>query len=1173
MSHSISNDTGFDSSTVVGKQVDSNAAPSDTEHVLDIDPIVNGDGSDEWRELPVDDTATLEQEQNPKVLTNTLDEPPEQQHDQESQAGQDEQQPQASKGEVQSAQKPPKESQLTPPQRNQNNPAIEKNWLLRFFQSDFFDPRIALSYLHRYPESIGIQHYICDRLNEFPVDEVEFFLPQLCHLAITSQNESVALENFLLKQCKRSQHCAVLTFWLLQAHLNDLRALPQSESYRLCQRLYYRCQVLMFTDDYTSKAAGSPAPTTAKIEHSWNPFQKKKMRENVRPAVVGIGAVLAAGVCPLAVDAGREMILSQGRRWKDLAHDTDGPQTSAASTKRSDSVRNGRSVDHVLGQTSKGRRHSTEIMSQEQRQIDLAARIPIGSPSPDELSRGGAFSFNRYVAKAIDTTKSPPKTPVRHQPQQRSSSMSNVVDQSFYSNLLTRPSGSKTSPNHPDLERSHYFHAEMQFMMTLVEISDRLRTVPKEARQSTLIAELELLNHNLPANVCLTPWCRASATHPAHHRIARISPSDAVVLNSADRVPYLITVEVLESTDQDNAAESRVVEKRRSRASFHGDYTHDPDEAESRVRSERRSMDSQRSVSWATEATTPAEYHRMVLNRRKSNASITSRTSMSPLDATPTSPLAHPGKDPLDISNKAAPAPPTPADEFTERLRTAAVMLAQLYRQQQRDVSSQGLASPTAQSSTMIVGAGGIPAPLLSPRQSSQAADTNIVNVPASQAVNKDKRNYQKLKADFESIKNRLIKEMVTLEEARVKALAQRMNERASLGAQQATDDTLPETEESLRARCQERDKDDPSAAVFRETWDAKMERIRASSPYGRQPNWRLFSVIVKSGADLRQEQLALQLIKEMQRIWRAANVPVWVCYFQLLITSEQSGIMETIRDSISVHSIKKNAYAKQMNENGLPFTLYDYFVKEFGHPGSTRFGQAQDNFMRSLAAYSVICYLLQIKDSPGSVGFELAPFKLPQEYVDILGGLGSEKFREFRELMKECFLALRKEADEIVALVKLMEHGSSLPCFTGVTPKPSNMPTPSSHPTTFINFAGSEYDLQNATGAAGNSAAAAAAQAAAGTAANSHSQTAAARTYPVSAALRERFLPGGTKDEACELVESLIDRSCGSAFTRMYDSFQVSVLSHIASNLWRRCGEANTLWMPLFQYYANGVL
>lgn len=41
--------------------------------------------------------------------------------------------------------------------------------------------------------------------------------------------------------------------------------------------------------------------------------------------------------------------------------------------------------------------------------------------------------------------------------------------------------------------------------------------------------------------------------------------------------------------------------------------------------------------------------------------------------------------------------------------------------------------------------------------------------------------------------------------------------------------------------------------------------------------NWDCVSVIVKTGGDLRQEQLAVQLIREFQRIWAEENCPCWV--------------------------------------------------------------------------------------------------------------------------------------------------------------------------------------------------------------------------------------------------------------------------------------------------------
>lgn len=100
-----------------------------------------------------------------------------------------------------------------------------------------------------------------------------------------------------------------------------------------------------------------------------------------------------------------------------------------------------------------------------------------------------------------------------------------------------RQSLSKMSmDNRKSLLRSNYFRSEMQFLLALVDIATRLVIVPKEARMSALHAELTLLNHNLPAEVCLPLWCPATCEKPYHHRIVRISPSDAVVLNSAERV-------------------------------------------------------------------------------------------------------------------------------------------------------------------------------------------------------------------------------------------------------------------------------------------------------------------------------------------------------------------------------------------------------------------------------------------------------------------------------------------------------------------------------------------------------------------------------------------------------------------------------------------------------------
>ena len=65
------------------------------------------------------------------------------------------------------------------------------------------------------------------------------------------------------------------------------------------------------------------------------------------------------------------------------------------------------------------------------------------------------------------------------------------------------------------------------------------------------------------------------------------------------------------------------------------------------------------------------------------------------------------------------------------------------------------------------------------------------------------------------------------------------------------------------------------------------------------------------------------------------------------------------------------------------------------------------------------------LSNSPGKgIKFELAPFKLTEEMVEILGGITSKKFREYRELMKLGFLAIQEHADKVVKLVEMMFMG-----------------------------------------------------------------------------------------------------------------------------------------------------
>lgn len=88
------------------------------------------------------------------------------------------------------------------------------NLLERFIESEHFnkDPSLAVAYLARYADHVGIQYVLCSKLRHFSYEEIDFFLPQLCHLVVSLDNESMALEEFLIDLCEESVNGALLVW-------------------------------------------------------------------------------------------------------------------------------------------------------------------------------------------------------------------------------------------------------------------------------------------------------------------------------------------------------------------------------------------------------------------------------------------------------------------------------------------------------------------------------------------------------------------------------------------------------------------------------------------------------------------------------------------------------------------------------------------------------------------------------------------------------------------------------------------------------------------------------------------------------------------------------------------------------------------------------------------------
>jgi phosphatidylinositol 4-kinase len=228
------------------------------------------------------------------------------------------------------------------------------------------------------------------------------------------------------------------------------------------------------------------------------------------------------------------------------------------------------------------------------------------------------------------------------------------------------------------------------------------------------------------------------------------------------------------------------------------------------------------------------------------------------------------------------------------------------------------------------------------------------------------------------------------------------------------------------------------------ESWAEMSRRLAKRSRYSHLSTWRVRGVIVKGLDDLRQEYLAIQFIRTAKLILADSRAKLWLRPYDILVISQNSGLIELVPDALSLDALKKNCPDWT--------SLRDFFQRYLDLP----FDDAQGNFVESLAGYSLVCYLLNLKDrhngnilldrlghvihidygymltnSPGkNIGFETAPFKLTDEMLEVMDGEDSQMFSYFKVLFFQGLLALRKHIDKLLLPIEVMHSGESLPCF-----------------------------------------------------------------------------------------------------------------------------------------------
>ncbi|KXS93604.1 hypothetical protein AC578_2999 [Pseudocercospora eumusae] len=985
------------------------------------------------------------------------------------------------------------------------------NLLERFIQSEHFnrDPSLTVSYLARYAEHVGIHYVLCSKLRAFSYEEIEFFLPQLCHLVISIDNESMALEEFIVDLCEESVNGALLTFWLFQTYLHDLSSKPASNAFQTCRRLYNKVQHIVF-------GGGEP-------------LRRPRIHENVLPVTVLSSLVLAGIGMPLLPQHAGPLAIAQARRPRPIEEGGGGSDATPSIQKQG----LGRSAT-VTGNTSGAARARPRTgdgrdppRRKSRKPADIVvngAKVSASTPNTpalatsvyaDRRASGHVSRHSLAIARSSEGMNSSSSLP-EHQRKPSRPALSlpatpGVPRRIAGDRELSRRHSQMLRPVTPSSMsrtqkiralRQNYFRHESQFLTALEGISNRLVSVPKAARLSALRAELGLIAQDLPAEVDIPLICPAtlvdgSASRSRHHRIVRLNPAEATSLNSAEKVPYLLMLEVIRE-----------------------DFDFDPESQQNRdllakLLSERGKQ--KRRLFDTTDAARQAAI-------------------ASPLEKTANDSVLEPTGG--DLSSAALLEDlDKPAKSNSPKLQAALANSKEPPRLSSGVSTISTATVPTPRNSDGLgvrPDNGGRSSPYLRPQQSTQAdvsALADHMRTASQMLAQLDLSASKRPKAEVAAIRAKIIASMQSLEEQSFLSDEQGPSFEvimAKTGSDPTNADDMGENldeptgtdlvntgkgaarmeNDAMTAGIQRKgDRDDPSAATFGEAWEQKKERIRRSSPYGWIKHWDLISVIVKTGADLRQEAFACQLIAVCSKIFAEHDIDVWVKNMRILVTGETSGLIETITNAVSLHSLKRSltigSIAAGTNPKKRIATLQDHYAKTFGPADSPAYAKAIDCFIRSLAAYSIISYVLQLKDrhngnilidsdghaihidfgfmlsnSPGNMGFEAAPFKLTLEYVELLGGPEGEAFVRFKELMKDAFQALRREAERIITLVELMGRESKMPCYGG--------------------------GLIN-----------------------------------VVSALRARFVLEKSKEEAREWVEDLVNKSIGSYYTRLYDTFQ----------------------------------
>ncbi|KAH8594046.1 kinase-like domain-containing protein [Bisporella sp. PMI_857] len=196
------------------------------------------------------------------------------------------------------------------------------------------------------------------------------------------------------------------------------------------------------------------------------------------------------------------------------------------------------------------------------------------------------------------------------------------------------------------------------------------------------------------------------------------------------------------------------------------------------------------------------------------------------------------------------------------------------------------------------------------------------------------------------------------------------------------------------------------------------------------------YKIIFKTGDDLRQDQLVIQIITLMDQLLQKENLDLKLSPYKILATSVSAGAAQFV-PSMSLESMK----IKFKGTNPVMNYLRNNNPDDRAPLGVRK--EVLDVYIKSCAGYCVITYLLGVGDrhldnlllSPDGhffhidfgymLGRDPKPFapamKLSPEMVLGMGGFESEGYRQFKQYCYTTYTTLRKSSNLILNLFSLM--------------------------------------------------------------------------------------------------------------------------------------------------------